>query len=103
MNYNDAVAQQQAFLNQAMQNAQHTQLAAIAIWLACFIFSCFVIYLFYARLRDIANELMKFRIAFEFAHSSEKRATPRREPEPASPTATDALRAMATEAKYLPK
>ena len=103
MNYNDVLAQQQAFLNQLAQNTQHTALAVMAIYLAGFLFTCFVIYLFYARLRDIANELRKFRIAFEFANTPPSRATPHREPSSTPPTTADALRAMTSDAKYMPR
>ena len=62
MNPNDIIAQQQALL----QNAQNLQFAGLAISLAVFIVGGWVLYMFYARLRDIADELRKFRIAYEF-------------------------------------
>jgi len=67
MNPNDLLAQQQALLNQAMQNAQRWQFAGLAIGLAMLILGAWVLYMFYARLRDIADELRKFRIAYEMA------------------------------------
>ncbi len=63
MNPNDLIAQQQALL----QNAQNWQFAYLAFLLASFIVGGWVLYMFYARLRDIADELRKFRIAYEFA------------------------------------
>jgi phosphate/sulfate permease len=65
MNPNDLLAQQQAYVNQVMQNAQQTQWAIIALWLASMLISFVVIYLFYARLRDIADELRKIRVTYE--------------------------------------
>jgi hypothetical protein len=38
-----------------------------------------VIYAFYARLRGIEQEIRKFRIAYEFAHSRESNSVPRHE------------------------
>jgi hypothetical protein len=74
MNYNDIIAQQQAALNQAMQNAQHWQSAYVAIWLAGTIFSGWVIYMFYARLRDIADELRNIRITLQMAQERKAQA-----------------------------
>ena len=64
MNPNDLIAQQQALL----QNAQNWQFAYLALSLASAIVGAWVVYMFYARLRDITDELRKFRIAYEFAH-----------------------------------
>jgi hypothetical protein len=64
MNPNDIIAQQQSLL----QNAQNLQFAYLAISLALFIVGGWVLYMFYARLRDIADQLRKFRIAYEFTH-----------------------------------
>jgi short subunit dehydrogenase-like uncharacterized protein len=64
MNPNDLITQQQAL----HQNVQYWQYAGIVIWLASVLVAAWVIYMFYARLRDIADELRKFRIAYEFAH-----------------------------------
>jgi hypothetical protein len=63
MNPNDLIAQQQAIL----QNAQNWQFIYLAILLGLWIVGGWVLYMFYARLRDIADELRKFRIAYEFA------------------------------------
>lgn len=80
MNNNDPMAQQQALLNQAMQHAQNMQYGMLAFWLASLIITAFVIYLFYARLRDIVEELRKFRIAYEFAHPPESGSQSPRDP-----------------------
>jgi hypothetical protein len=71
MNPNDVLAQAQAQAYQAMQQYHDFLLGLLAFQVAGFLLACFVVYLFYARLRDIANELMKFRIAYEFARTPE--------------------------------
>jgi hypothetical protein len=75
MNPSDLITQQQALLNQAMQNYQSWFWAVIAIQFGLMLIAACVIYLFYARLRDIAQELMKLRIICEFANSPKSRAT----------------------------
>jgi hypothetical protein len=78
MNPNDLIAQQQALLNQAMQNAQHWTVAIITFQIAFLLIGAWVTFMFYARLRDIADELRKFRIAFEMAEDRKARiATPK--------------------------
>jgi len=105
MNPNDIIAQQQAMLNQAMQNVQHTQLGMLAFSLAIFLIGGLVTYLFYARLRDIADELRKFRIAYEFAHPPENRSRPRpdQRSESAWPATPKPLIPTPEDQKYLPK
>lgn len=68
MNPNDIYAQQQALLNQAMQNAHQNYLVLLAIQLAALLIGAWVLYMFYARLRDIADELRMLRIAYEMAN-----------------------------------
>jgi hypothetical protein len=63
----------------------------ILIYLVLFAVGAWVVYMFYARLRDIANELRKFRIAYEMV---EDRKT--KPPEPAPPRTDD-------DSRYLPK
>ena len=46
-----------------MLNYQNLLYGMLSVYAAGFIISAFVIYLFYARLRDIGDELRKFRIA----------------------------------------
>ena len=105
MNYNEIVAQQQAMLNQVMEQQQHLQFGLVAFSLAWFIIGAFVIYMFYARLRDIADELMKFRIAYEFAHTPESHSQPRRDHSSESgwPAPPKPLAPSPEDAKYLPK
>jgi hypothetical protein len=80
MNPNDYVAQQQAILNQAMQTQQHWVWGMIAIELAFLLIGAWVIYMFYARLRDLADELMKFRIAYEMSEGRKDEAAKRTPP-----------------------
>ena len=105
MNFNELLAQQQAAVNQATQSYQNLVYGMIAFYGAGFIITAFVIYLFYARLRDIADELMKFRIAYEFAHTPEARSQPRRDQssESAWPAPSKPLAPSPEDAKYLPK
>jgi hypothetical protein len=62
------MAQQQALLNQAIQGQQHIMWGFVAFEIAGLLIGGWVLYMFYARLRDIAEELMKFRVAYEFAN-----------------------------------
>ena len=78
MNPNDILAQQQVILNQAMQTQQHWTVAMILFEIVFMLIGAWVIYMFYARLRDIADELRKFRIAYEMAEDQKAR--------PAKPT-----------------
>jgi len=75
MDYNQLLAQQQ----QAIQNVQGWIWMCVVIESALFILRCWVLYMFYARLRDIGDELQKLRIAYEFAHAPEKRSAARQE------------------------
>jgi len=65
--------------------------AFLFIYGAMFVFAMRVIYIFYARLRDIGDELRKFRITYEIAEDDKARAAA-----PASPRADD-------DSRYLPK
>jgi hypothetical protein len=67
MNPNEIIAQQQAMLNQLVQHSQQMMWFYLVFGLAGPIISGWVIYMFYARLRDIADELRQFRIAYEMA------------------------------------
>jgi hypothetical protein len=89
MNQNDVLAQQQAMINQIAQNLQHLVLGVALIQLALFVLSVWVIYMFYARLRDIADELRKLRISYEASHSPESKGRPGRHPESSPPTDDD--------------
>ncbi len=81
MNNNDILAQLQAAQNQAMQTTHDLQIVLCWVTLAMFIVSAWVLYMFYARLRDIADELRKFRIAYQMAEVRKSRP-PQSPPQP---------------------
>lgn len=91
MNPNEILAQQQAILNQAAQNAHQLMWVYLVLFLVLATIQFTVIYLFYARLRDIADELRKFRIAYEMAEDSKARPA-----KPTPPRADD-------DSRYAPK
>lgn len=68
MNPNDLMAQQQVYLNQVMQNVQQLQIVVLVISIAMLLLGSWVVYMFYARLQDIADELRAFRIAYQMVH-----------------------------------
>ena len=105
MNYNEILAQQQAILNQVMQNSQRVQFWMLVLWLAVFIVGALVIYLFYARLRDITDELRKLRIPYEVAHppQSRSRSSGDQGSQSAWPAPPKPLGPSAADAKYMPK
>jgi hypothetical protein len=78
MNPNDIVAQQQALLNQYMQHAQQMAYGAIAIEIALLLLGAWVIYMFHERLREIGDEIRKFRISYESANPPQERPRPRK-------------------------
>lgn len=91
-----------------MENAQHVQLGMLALSLAGFIITVLVIYMFYVRLGGIEQEIMKFRIAYEFSHTPESLSKGRQEsrapspwPEPPKPLVPAAP--LPEEQKYMPK
>jgi len=91
MNPNDIYAQQQAMLNQFAQNYQHMMWGVVVIQFVFLVIGAWVTYMFYARLRDIADELRKFRVAYEMAEDDKARAAT-----PAKPRADD-------DSRFLPK
>jgi hypothetical protein len=102
MNPNDLYAQQMAVLNQAAQKVQHLNVEIMAFGLVFFILQCWVIYMFYARLRDVGDELRKFRIAYEFASLREVKARSSSQT-PSTPSHSVAQTGKPTDAKYMPK
>jgi hypothetical protein len=64
---------------------------SILINIVFFLVTVFVIYMFYARLRDIADELRAFRVAYEMAEDRKTQSAA-----PAPPRADD-------DSRYLPK
>jgi hypothetical protein len=105
VNPNDIFAQQQAMVNQALERSQHLQYEMLALVLVSLLIYAFVIYLFYARLRDIGEELRKFRIAYESAHTTESPSQPRHDhgAESAWPAPTKPLMPSSEDVKYMPK
>ena len=97
MNPNDLMAQQQALLNQAMQNAQQTQWAMMGLGVASMLIGSFVLYLFYARLRDIGDELRRIRVLYEMEQERTLRSAAR--PSGAAPS----INPSASDAPYMPK
>ncbi len=77
MDPNQLLTQQQAYLNQLMQNSQQLAYIYLMITVAGSIIGAWVIYMFYARLRGIEDEIRKFRISYEFAHSPERSSATR--------------------------
>lgn len=73
MNPNDVMEQQQAIMNQMIRNAQHVQWEILAFSAAGLVITILVLYMFYARLRDIADELRKLRIAYEMIEDRKAR------------------------------
>jgi hypothetical protein len=69
----------------------------IAVWAVGFLVSAWVLYMFYARLRDIAIELCKIRVTYEMEQEREARRSVRTasaaQSEPPSPG----------ESRYMPK
>lgn len=99
MNPNELLAQQQAILNQALQSQQHWVWGVVAIQIAFLLVGACVVYMFYARLRDIAEELMKLRVAYEIANPPRSGAT-----RPATPAGSSANPSQpGGDARYRPK
>ena len=60
--------------NNLMAQAQAILIAITAIQVGLMIFGAWVVYMFYARLRDIADELRIIRITYQMDH--ERKAQP---------------------------
>jgi len=67
-------------------NPNNLIVLSILINLAILLVGAFVIYMFYARLRDIADELRKFRLAYEMTQD--------RKSQSAAPAAEDDSRSL---------
>ena len=93
MNLNDLLAQQQAAMNQAMQNVHRWELGYLVLAIAAVVIHFTIVYLFYAHLRDIADELRKFRIAYEFLHDRK----------PPSQSSENPFRSQRDDPRYMPK
>ncbi len=93
MDPNNLLAQQQAMVSQAMQNYHDWFLVMAVVQIGLMLLGAWVIYMFYARLRDIAEELMKLRVAYQFASQSK----------PAAPVRTADKPLSSGDASYQPK
>ena len=96
MNPNEILAQQQALLNQYVQHSQQVVLGVLAIQIVLLIFGAWVIYMFYARLRDIADELRKIRVTYEMEQDRTIRGAAR------VPAARSGDNPFAGDARYMP-
>ena len=96
MNPNDLLAQQQAILNQAMNQQHHFFWGMALFYLVSLAVTGWVLYMFYARLRDIANELKRLRMAYESSHSAPIHARPNQPSESGPPPTHD-------ESRYMPR
>ena len=95
LDLNSVLAQQQALINQASQNASHIMWGAIIVQILVFVLAVWAAYMFYARLRDIANELRQLRVAYQETHPTEIVYSHK----PVSPMS----RATGDESRYMPK
>lgn len=96
MNPNELLAQEQALLNQAMHNSQQLMWGVLTIQVALLILTGWVVYMFYARLRDIADELRKMRVTYEMAQERTVRGV---RPSTAGP----ADNPFTSDTRYMPK
>ena len=92
MNYNDLPAQQQALL----EYWQPMGIGMLLFFFVGLIASGLIIYLFQARLRDIAVELRKLRIDYEFSLERQARSVSRN-------TSTPSVPLVGPDAKYRPR
>jgi hypothetical protein len=86
MNPNDYLAQLQAQQQAILQSGQHVQFIMLLISIAGIIGTAWALFMFYARLRDIADELQKLRIAYMMAEDRKAHAagSPRTQTSPVS-------------------
>lgn len=93
MNPNDLFAQQQAMLWQMMF---HVYWPVFIVQFACLAFAGWVIYMFYARLRDIAAELKKLRVAYENSNPRPSKSSANQATAPEQPPVNP-------DTRYMPK
>ena len=96
MNQNEILAQQQALLNQLAQHSEQVMWGVVAIQIALFIVGIWVTYMFYARLRDIADELRKIRVTYEMEQDRTIRGAAR------PPAAGSGENPFARDTRYMP-
>ena len=80
MNPNDILAQQQAIANQYLQTYQNWVWGMLAIQIVFMLIGAWVIYIFYARLHDIASELMQIRILYQMSEGRKAESAKRTPP-----------------------
>jgi len=80
-----------------LHTTQQWQLAYVVIGLAALIIHCWVVYMFYARLSDIADELRKIRVTYEMEQERSVRIAAR------SPSAPAGDNPFAKDDRYMPK
>lgn len=97
MNLNDLIAQQQAAMNQLAQNSQQMMWGMLAVQVALLILGAWVTYMFYARLRDIGDELRNIRVMYEMEQERAVRGVA------ASPRPASGDNPFASDAPYMPK
>ena len=86
----------QALVNQSLQNSQQLVWGVLAIQIALFIVGAWVMYMFYARLWDIGDELRKIRVTYEMEQERTIRGAAR------PPTARSGENPFASDARYMP-
>ncbi len=92
MNPND-----QALINQMLHNLQQWTWGFLAIQVVMVIAGGWVIYMFYARLRDIADELRKIRVRYEMEQDQAARARTQ------TTAASSVGNPVSDDARYMPK
>lgn len=97
MNPNEILSQWQAQQQSTVQFIQHFQIAIICVTVIAAMVHGWVIYMFYARLRDIADELRKMRVTYEMSQERAIRGVAR------PPTAGSAENPFASDTRYMPK
>jgi len=102
MNPNDLLAQEQAVINQATRMYWRAMAPYFVIEIAVFVVGCWVIYMFYARLGNILDEVRKLRIAHEFAQDHDDRAKSDYN-RPSAGSLSVPQTSKLADAKYMPK
>lgn len=103
MNPNDLAAQQQALLTQALERSQHLMWGSVAIQVALLILGAWVTYMFYARLRDIGDELRNIRVMYEMEQERTIRGTAAAPRAARTSVATSGDNPFASDDQYKPK
>jgi hypothetical protein len=86
----------QAFVSQSLQQSQQVMWGVLALQIALLIVGGWVLYMFYARLRDVADELRKIRVTYEMEQDRIAHGAARR------PAVTPGENPSADDARYKP-